>query len=157
MQGDPLSQLRDIHLPVEPSWWPPAPGWWLLILLAIALLTVLLVWLIRRYRANAYRRAGLRQLRALRERQQSEPDAIAYLSTINGLLKSVALRGYPDADIAARSGDLWVDFLNRTLPPGSEFEPAFADAGYRPHEPALDLDRLHETAALWIRRHRRPA
>ena len=25
-----LEQLADIHLPVEISYWPPAPGWWIL-------------------------------------------------------------------------------------------------------------------------------
>ena len=32
---NPQLQLRDIHLPPEPSWWPPAPGWWLLALLLV--------------------------------------------------------------------------------------------------------------------------
>ncbi|MDD9890866.1 MAG: DUF4381 domain-containing protein, partial [Gammaproteobacteria bacterium] len=25
-----LAQLADIHLPGEISYWPPAPGWWVL-------------------------------------------------------------------------------------------------------------------------------
>ena len=31
-----LEQLADIHLPIEISYWPPAPGWWLLSLILIA-------------------------------------------------------------------------------------------------------------------------
>ena len=37
---DPLSGLRDIHLPPPPPLWPPAPGWWLLALLAIAAVVI---------------------------------------------------------------------------------------------------------------------
>ncbi|HAU18090.1 MAG TPA: DUF4381 domain-containing protein, partial [Marinobacter adhaerens] len=41
---DPLSQLRDIHLPETGGLWPPAPGWWVLAILLIAVLAAL-VWL----------------------------------------------------------------------------------------------------------------
>ena len=27
---DPLAGLRPLHRPLPVSWWPPAPGWWLL-------------------------------------------------------------------------------------------------------------------------------
>ena len=35
-----LSGLRDIHLPIEPSWWPPAIGWWLLLAAFFVLLII---------------------------------------------------------------------------------------------------------------------
>ena len=40
---DPLSQLKDIHLPATGGFWPPAPGWWLLALI------LLLAHLVMRY------------------------------------------------------------------------------------------------------------
>ena len=30
-------ELRDIHLPDPLSWWPPAIGWWLLVIGSLAL------------------------------------------------------------------------------------------------------------------------
>lgn len=43
MTTDALSGLRDIHLPETPiGWWPPAPGWW--IVLGISLLGCFLVY-----------------------------------------------------------------------------------------------------------------
>ena len=35
---DPLSELRDIHLPDPVSWWPPAPGWWIAVGIGFGLL-----------------------------------------------------------------------------------------------------------------------
>ena len=38
-----LQQMRDIHEPAAPSWWPPALAWWVVGIVALAVL-VLLVW-----------------------------------------------------------------------------------------------------------------
>ncbi|MEC8346800.1 MAG: DUF4381 domain-containing protein, partial [Pseudomonadota bacterium] len=45
MNADPLDALKDIYLPVEPHWWPPAPGWWI----AAVLVLIGLWWLGRRW------------------------------------------------------------------------------------------------------------
>ncbi|MBL4782619.1 MAG: DUF4381 domain-containing protein [Porticoccaceae bacterium] len=50
-----LEQLRDIHLPQAVHWWPPAPGWWLVALLSLALITWLYRYLRTRYRRQYFR------------------------------------------------------------------------------------------------------
>ena len=45
-----LEQLADIHLPTEISYWPPAPGWWILsILVVIGVIYLLKSYLARRH------------------------------------------------------------------------------------------------------------
>ena len=38
---NPLVNLKDIHLPSPVSFWPPAPGWWIL---AVLLISSLFFW-----------------------------------------------------------------------------------------------------------------
>ena len=45
MPPELLQKMRDIHYPGDPSWFPPAPGWWLV----AALLIAALIWLYRRF------------------------------------------------------------------------------------------------------------
>ncbi|MBT3527943.1 MAG: DUF4381 domain-containing protein, partial [Porticoccaceae bacterium] len=52
MQGDPLAELRGIHLPDPISWWPLAPGWWVLIVIFIAGLSWALRQLLKSYNNN---------------------------------------------------------------------------------------------------------
>ena len=61
MNKDLLQQLRDIHLPVEPGWWPPAIGWWLLALM----LAAAVAWLAWRLAARWRRFRPARTARAL--------------------------------------------------------------------------------------------
>jgi len=68
-------QLRDIHLPPDPSWWPPAPGWWVLAVLVLAMLLAG-AWLWRRQRRMARQRAQvLVELDRRRSSRAGERDA----------------------------------------------------------------------------------
>ena len=70
MQSNPLDQLKPNHLPDPVSWWPPAPGWWMLAALTLAALA-LIIWLIVKYiRKTRYRRVANKQAKSLYSRYQ---------------------------------------------------------------------------------------
>ena len=54
--------LRDLHLPEAISWWPLAPGWWVVIGLTMVLIGVILQRYLERRARGAARRHALRQL-----------------------------------------------------------------------------------------------
>lgn len=63
--------LKDIHLPTDPSWWPPAPGWWLLSVI-ILLLAAVAVWRLHKRHKQKQLAAWLnKQLHALEQAQNS--------------------------------------------------------------------------------------
>ena len=97
-----LSNLRDIALPPEVSLWPPAPGWWIVGVAALATMAILAVAAIARHRRNAYRREALGQLDTV------DPGSI---STV---LKRTALAAWPREQVAALTGTAWLAFLDRT-------------------------------------------
>lgn len=113
MQADPLQQLRDVHSPIDPAWWPPAPGWWVI---AVVLLAGL-AWLIwkgwQTWRKRAPVRAAAREHKlyqsALAAGELSEED---YLHQCNELLKRVLVRGYRRYEYAALSGHAWLQALD---------------------------------------------
>jgi Domain of unknown function (DUF4381) len=116
MTPDPysLDNLRDIVEPASIPWWPPAPGVWLLLaLVAVWTVAGLGLWWVR-WRRQAYRRAGLRELRVIAARLDAAPERAAALVDLAALLKRVALVAYAREQVAALSGDAWLTFLDRT-------------------------------------------
>jgi hypothetical protein len=113
--------------------------------------------LLRRYRANAYRRKALSRLEQLYLRQQSQPDPRRFQAQLNTLLKGVALAAYPQRDVAAISGKQWLDFLNASLGEDQRFPAEFVSGAYRRNPAPLDAKGLHRSARTWIKRHRRAA
>lgn len=144
-----LAQLADIKLPEPVSWWPPAPGWWLVLLLLLGLATLAL---------KAYRRKRSRQLllrSALAELQRSAldaNDALSQLNAVNTVLRRVALFHYSAKQVAGLSGQRWAEFLRDTdgAPTMSDaLFAAFAQGRFQ-RSVSIDENELAEFARLWI-------
>ena len=106
MEEVDLSGLRDIHLPIEPSWWPPALGWWFVA--GATLLVCLIFFLLYLYWATRPKQYATRELKRI-YRKTSNPVVLA--RQISLLLKRVALLNYPRSSVATLSEEKWVDFL----------------------------------------------
>ena len=139
-----LDRLHDIALPASVPWWPPAPGWYVVcvVLFAMVLNHAWRTW--QRYRANAYRRAALRELADARD-----------AAKIAELLRRTALAVAPRAQIAEQTGTAWLDWLARhcSAPlPQTVREHLTAGVYGRPIA-GRDLNALREYAAAWIKYH----
>lgn len=141
-----LDRLHDLALPPQVSWWPPAPGWYVVIALALTAAAWLSLRLRRRWQANAYRRAALHELKSL-----ETPAAIA------GLLRRTALAIAPRPVIAELIGPAWPDWLTAQSPePMPELVRTQLTAGiYQAPSSDPDLAPLKIYATRWISRHNR--
>ena len=153
---NPLDQLRDIHLPEPISWWPPAPGWWLLALVACALLAWLIRFIYRRYKAKHYRRQALAQLKELKELQAGS-DSQDQLRALFVLLKQTANCAYPNRQPSSMAIDPFVEFLrfscNQSVfsqPTGELQTLLYAK---QTSEQSHDIEALFEDARIWIKAH----
>jgi hypothetical protein len=145
--------LRDIHLPGAPSLWPPAPGWWVLAILLLALIAWGVRVLLRRRRIRQQRRQVLEALATLQSGLAGDRSP-AQLAAIGELLRRLALTRYPRTEVASLSGGAWLRFLDDTGGQGRFSDgpgQVFADGPYRRHlPPDLDTDDLAALVRDWV-------
>jgi hypothetical protein len=132
-----LSNLRGILEPEPPPFWPPAPGVWVALIIAVAVLLAFVLWWQRARARSAYRRAGLSLLAGARTARD-----------IDVILKRVALAVFPRPTVAPLYGDDWVAFLEATCS-----QARFAALGAV--DPSAEAStELRQMAGTWIRQHR---
>lgn len=133
--------LRDIHASTAPSWWPPAPGWWLLALAVLACVLAMAAWRWRRLRRR-------RQLLALFDAEVADAEGpAAELAAISSLLRRAARRTDPAAD--RLEGQAWLDVLD-----AGDASPRFQGARgelllegpFRPRVDPVEVAALREAA-----------
>ncbi len=95
--------LRDVHVPVAPSLWPPAPGWWLLAG-AVALGCAILWWLKRQ------RRRRMLAWQKVFDAACGDVPRAAQIAAMSELLRRAARR--VDAQADRLQGEAWLAFLD---------------------------------------------
>lgn len=116
MDSDLLAQLRDLHEPLPPGWWPPAPGWWLIALAVCGLLFMLTrAWLRYRFLSRPLRTARRLNDDLIKAAASGTLDAHAYAHAANELLKRVFVHGLGLPHIAPLSGIAWLRVLDTAL------------------------------------------
>lgn len=146
--------LRDIHLPADPSWWPPAPGWWILLTL-LAFVTVgigYLYWHRQQMKLSSVSLAR-ESLLALRLQYAGEHNAQVLVRELSVLLRRLSISTFPRVDTASLTGEAWLQFLDNTMS-GQQFVQGagriLIDAPYRAEFKAGELDSLLDLCDAWI-------
>ncbi len=154
MNPDLLAQLKDIHSAPTVSWWPPAPGWWLLALLVFTLLFWFGRRMVSRYRIHQRRQQMLGWIDHLNATVDPQKDPHSYLATLNRVFKIVALRAFPTRHCAQMAGHDWTGFLQQNLHSNKQDE-ALSVLAAGPYQPVPEFDpaAISALARAWIKQH----
>ncbi|MDF1660052.1 MAG: DUF4381 domain-containing protein [Verrucomicrobiales bacterium] len=139
-----LDRLHDLVPPPAISWWPLAPGWYLVAVLVLGLLLLCAFRAWKKWRQNAYRREALQKL--------SDASEAAEVAEI---LRRTALAVAPRNLISATTGDNWADWLDSQVaePMSDEVRREVSRGIYDPSPVATPIDDLKRYAESWIRKH----
>lgn len=149
---DPVAGLIDIPLPpavsLLPQTWPAR----IAVAAALVVTVVALVWLVRHWWVNRYRRRALAELDSIAHAPADDGSA----ARVALLVRRTALAVFPREQVAALSGDAWLAFLDRSYGgsgfsagPGRDLE----IAAYRPAGPDARLPARIDLVRQWIKVH----
>lgn len=151
--NSPLADLRDIHLPDPISWWPLAPGWWILIGMGLLCLATAYIFLIQRQRA-VVKRTALAELAAIRSRHSQQRDNLQTAKELSALLRRVCISVGTQQQSAALVGNAWLKHLDRighcndfTEGPGR----LLTEAPYR-QQTDTDASELIDLCQRWLKK-----
>ncbi len=101
--------LRDIHLPGDITWWPPAFGLWLFGAVLLGFIVIALL----RYRRLRRHRAACRSLREVIDAIKAGTDPSACALQASTTLRRFAMTMARDsAEVAGLAGERWVSYLD---------------------------------------------
>jgi uncharacterized protein DUF4381 len=144
--------LRDIHLPEVIGNWPPAIGWWLLLML-IPLSLYFCWWLYKKLTRHTAVKSAKKLLAAIKLDQQA--DDLQKLQHLSQLLRRVAISISPRQQSAGLTGAAWLEFLDSSVedsPFSQGIGRCLADAHYRQSLPNdVDIDALITLIEMWLK------
>jgi len=110
---DPLSNLRGIHMPAPVSFWPPAVGWWLLVLAGIVLV-LLGYWGFKYYFRPNIRKDAMIELDKLNQGLKQGRSHHQFYINASVLVRRIAITIFGRRKVAGMAGETWLKFLDET-------------------------------------------
>ena len=141
-----LSGLKDIRLPVEPSFWPLAKGWHILFILIVILsILIFIFWKIYQNKPLPY---ALRELKKIKNENSNQS-----LKELSQLLKRVAMAKFGRDAIAPLHEDEWQEFILSVAPDVFTVKQAeqLAYTVYNPNKKIADK-KILISAEKWIKK-----
>ena len=146
-------ELRDIHDAPPPGFWPPAPGWWIIALLAILALTALSRRLFQRYYRWRRQRMALVILADIYQAFVQDKNASRFAAEVSILMRRLALLRFPRRNVAGLSGANWLAFLDETGGKGRFINGPGSILKTAPYMPKTELNaqELYALVKDWIK------
>ncbi len=157
MLQDSSPHIQDIITPEDVAFWPPQPGWYIILLVLLIIVGIFIAVRMRHKKRNAYRGQGILALEALKNKGVSASNILE----VNSILKACALQAYNREDIAILSGEKWVVFLNKKAKSvnfNGAFKTILSSGPYEKFNSEAfsqnEFDDLIALSVKWIKRHR---
>jgi uncharacterized protein DUF4381 len=156
-----LEGLRDIAVAPPVGYFPPAPGWYVIAALVLAIVVWNALRFRRRRAASLYRRQALAELERLVDVLEHKGGRYEVAARLPELLKRVALHVLPRAEVASLVEDDWLALLDRMYH-GDAFREgpgrilprlAYGPRLFVSSIPRADVDALVRLSREWIRKH----
>lgn len=107
MQDNALNKILE---PAPVSFWPPQPGWYVVLAIVILIIGYGIYKFVQHKKKNAYRSLAVKALDNITNIQPLS----SRINATNNILKACALNAFKRETIAKLYGKEWVDFLNST-------------------------------------------
>ena len=143
-----LTPLKGLHVMEQPTWWPPAYGWWV-VLIGISVIGIILYVLYRWWQ----NRPIVYAMHELQKIQKISKD-IEYLRALSNLMKRVAILKFSREEIAPLTEDKWQQFLIKSVPHNFAEREA-KQIAFSPYvtgfKTSIKREKLEKQTMKWIR------
>jgi hypothetical protein len=154
-QINPL-ELKDIHLPDPISWWPLAPGWWILLILVIALTVLSYIFipkLLKKISHQPAAKLAMTEFKIIQQQHRAQHNKRLLVQSLSVLLRRICMTYDSRQNIASLTGQAWIDKLNNLNPQqrfSAELIEVLLTAPYQQHS-EFNAEQLLNQCESWIK------